>query len=99
MPVAPHLLARRRRARVHMALAWLLVGSAALIVTPLDAWMPLVGWAPMLVLVVSPLVIAVALDPALPARLVVTLLARRGQLRASPGCCAWRATPVCRARH
>lgn len=70
MPVDPRLSVQRRHVRARIALGWFVVGCATLVLTPLAAWMPPVGWAPMLVLVVSPLLIVLALEPGLPVRLV-----------------------------
>ncbi|HET7266597.1 MAG TPA: hypothetical protein VFJ15_00650 [Oleiagrimonas sp.] len=77
MAIDPYTIALRRRARVRLALAWLAAGTALLLLTPVSAWSPTLGWAPLLALVVSPLLIALALDPVLPLRLLATRARQR----------------------
>lgn len=77
MNIDSRIIASRRRARARLALAGLVVGSALLLLTPVSAWSPTLGWAPLLVFVVSPLLIALALDPALPLRLLAACLRQR----------------------
>lgn len=47
---------------------WLVLGSLALLLTPLTAWTPLLGWAPLLWLVLTPAAWLWLLDPRLPLR-------------------------------
>lgn len=77
MAVDPHTVALRHRARVRLALTWLLAGTALLLFTPISAWSPALGWAPLLALVVSPLLVVLALEPALPLRLLTGRMRRR----------------------
>lgn len=79
MPVDPRLWTDRRRARARLACAWWLLGSAVLLLTPVHAWTPLVGWAPILTLVVSPWLVMLALEPALPLRMLATCRPRRAR--------------------
>src|SRR5690625_2027600 len=77
MPIDSRRIALRRRARIRLAMAWLAAGSALLLLTPVSAWSPALGWAPLLALVVSPLLVALALAPALPLRLLAACLRPR----------------------
>lgn len=80
MPIDSRRIALHRRARIRLALAWLVAGSALLLLTPVSAWSPTLGWAPLLVFVVSPLLVALALDPALPLRLLAACLRQRRRI-------------------
>lgn len=57
--------------------AWFTAGLLMLLLTPLQAWTPLLGWAPTLWLLVSPLLMLLALQPALPLRLLAVWLRHR----------------------
>lgn len=62
-------------------LAWLATGSLLLLLTPLQAWTPLLGWGPALWLLVSPLAMLLALEPALPLKWLAAWLRRRSSRR------------------
>lgn len=61
-----------------LLMGWLGAGSLLLLATPLRAWTPLLGWAPALWLLVSPLLMWLALEPDLPLRWLAAWLRRRG---------------------
>lgn len=56
---------------------WLVLGTLTLCLTPVSAWTPLMGWAPALWLVASPLLLLLVADPWLPLRLFAVWRRRR----------------------
>ena len=69
--------ANLRHQRGLIASAWLLLGSALLLLTPLPAHTAALGWAPALWLVGAPLALLLVMQPRLPMRLLATALQRR----------------------
>jgi hypothetical protein len=59
-----------RRQRMCAATAWLVAGTALLVLTPLTAHTALLGWAPALWLVGAPLMLLLVLEPRLPLQLL-----------------------------
>ncbi|MDF3983845.1 hypothetical protein P3W24_18025 [Luteibacter sp. PPL201] len=65
-----------RRIRALIALAWLAVGTAVLLLTPLSAHSDTLGWTPVFWLVLAPASVLVAMQPRLPLALLGGLLKR-----------------------
>lgn len=61
--------------------AWLILGTLALLLTPLTAWTALTGWAPALWLVASPLLMLLMAEPRLPLKLLAAGLRRHAARR------------------
>lgn len=75
--------------------AWLILGTLTLLLTPLTAWTALMGWAPALWLVVTPLLMLLMAEPRLPLKLLAAGWRRRSSRRRNPAwfsryasCCA-----------
>lgn len=75
--------------------AWLALGILTLLLTPLTAWTALMGWAPALWLVASPLLMLLMAEPRLPLKLLAASLRRHSARRRNPAwlsryasCCA-----------
>ncbi len=60
-----------------MLCAWFIAGALALLLTPLPARMASLGWAPLLWLLITPLLILLAVDPCWPLRLLAAWLRAR----------------------
>lgn len=72
-----HTTEKLRQQRSVVAIFWLLLGSALLVLTPLPVHTAALGWAPALWLVGAPLALLLVLQPRLPMHLLATALQRR----------------------
>ena len=69
---------RRHDRLLGIALAWLATGAALLLSTLVPAHTALLGWAPLVWLLLAPLALLLILEPGLPRQLLARRHARRG---------------------
>ncbi|HKR77613.1 MAG TPA: hypothetical protein VJR95_13230 [Rhodanobacter sp.] len=75
----PTVIDHRRHERLlGIALLWLAAGGALLVTTLVPAHTALLGWAPLLWLLLAPLALLLILEPGLPRQLLARRHARRG---------------------
>lgn len=68
---------RRHQRLLAIAVLWLAGGSALLLTTLVPAHTALLGWAPLVGLLLAPLAVLAILEPGLPRQLLARRLARR----------------------
>jgi len=69
---------RRHDHLLGIALLWLVTGGTLLLTTLVPAHTALLGWAPLVWLLLAPLVLLLILEPGLPRQLLAWRHARRG---------------------
>ena len=75
----PTIIDHRRHDRLlAIALLWLAIGAALLVTTLVPAHTALLGWAPLVWLLLAPLLLLLILEPGLPWQLLAWRHARRG---------------------